>query len=261
MASGATLVDTNVLLDVLTEDPTWLDWSTTALTAAAEAGPLWINPIVYAEVSVRFSRIEDLEDALPPEDYRRAQLPWEAAFLAGKAFLAYRREGGTKTSTLPDFSIGAHAAIAGVSLLTRDDRRYRTYFPTAPSSRPEPAQQAEMLHRSVHQRRKPLLLHQFGGRLYGPRSGPCQGSRRAASTSASPPPASRSVITTGRTRPLSGACYIGPSRSPETGERRREVPQPAATHQHGLFSINTQRSCRRLNSNSARASPGIIGSC
>lgn len=128
--AAATLVDTNVLLDVLTEDPVWLEWSADALAAAAESGPLWINPIVYAEVSVRFSRIEDLEAAFPPQDYRRAQLPWEAGFLAGKAFVQYRRSGGTKTSTLPDFYIGAHAAIANVALLTRDSGRYATYFPT-----------------------------------------------------------------------------------------------------------------------------------
>ena len=127
---AATLVDTNVLLDVLTEDPVWLEWSAEALVEAAESGPLWINPIIYAEVSVRFSRIEDLEAALPTQDYRRAQLPWEAGFLAGKAFVQYRRNGGTKTSTLPDFYIGAHAAIAEVKLLTRDSRRYATYFPS-----------------------------------------------------------------------------------------------------------------------------------
>ena len=127
---AATLVDTNVLLDVLTEDPVWLEWSAEALVEAAESGPLWINPIIYAEVSVRFSRIEDLEAALPTQDYRRAQLPWEAGFLAGKAFVQYRRNGGTKTSTLPDFYIGAHAAIAEVTLLTRDSRRYATYFPS-----------------------------------------------------------------------------------------------------------------------------------
>lgn len=126
----ACLVDTNVLLDVLTEDPVWLEWSSNALAAAAESGPLWINPIVYAEVSVRFSRIEDLEAAIPPQDYRRAQLPWEAGFLAGKAFVHYRRSGGTKASPLPDFYIGAHAAISNVTLLTRDSSRYETYFPT-----------------------------------------------------------------------------------------------------------------------------------
>lgn len=125
-----TLVDANVLLDVLTDDPIWGPWSASALEVVAESGPVWINPIIYAEASVRFSRIEDAEDALPPEDYRRAPLPWEAAFLAGKAFLAYRRRGGARTSPLPDFFIGAHAAVADLTLLTRDGSRYETYFPT-----------------------------------------------------------------------------------------------------------------------------------
>jgi hypothetical protein len=124
-----TLVDSNVLLDVISEDPTWLAWSLDALASAAEAGPLWIDPIVYAEVSVRFSRIEDVEDALPAEDFRRAALPWEAAFLAGKAYREYRRRGGPRRSALPDLYIGAHAAVAGLALLTRDVGRYRTYFP------------------------------------------------------------------------------------------------------------------------------------
>jgi predicted nucleic acid-binding protein len=127
---AGTLVDSNVLLDILTEDATWLDWSSGALAAAAEAGPLYINPIVYAEVSVRFSRIEDLEEVLAPEDFRRAALPWTAAFLAGKAFFAYRRNRGTASIPLPDFFIGAHAAVEGFGLLTRDPSRYRTYFPT-----------------------------------------------------------------------------------------------------------------------------------
>ena len=129
MAMG-TLVDTNVLLDVLTGDPVWLSWSSGSLAEAAEAGPLLINPIIYAEVSIRFSRVEDLDDALSPQDFRRAQLPWEAAFLAGKAFLDYRRHRGAKSSTLPDFFIGAHAAVDDLRLLTRDASRYRTYFPT-----------------------------------------------------------------------------------------------------------------------------------
>jgi predicted nucleic acid-binding protein len=124
------LVDANVLLDVLTEDPVWLSWSLEALAEAAETGPLLINPIIYAEVSVRFSTIEDLEEALPPQDYRRVPVPWAAAFLAGKAFLDYRRHGGARSSTLPDFFIGAHAAVDQLALLTRDDARYRTYFPT-----------------------------------------------------------------------------------------------------------------------------------
>lgn len=125
-----TLVDTNVLLDVFTEDPAWFEWSSTALAEAAEAGPLWVNPLIYAEVSVRFSRIEDLEEALPASEFGRAQLPWEAAFLAGKAFVQYRRSGGTKASTLPDFYIGAHSAVADLALLSRDGGRYRSYFPS-----------------------------------------------------------------------------------------------------------------------------------
>ena len=129
MVAG-TLVDSNVLLDVLTEDPAWLGWSLDALAEAAEAGPLLINPIIYAEVSLRFSTIEELEDALPPGDFRRAALPCAAAFLAAKAFHRYRRRGGARTSTLPDFFIGAHAAVDGLALLTRDPARYRSYFPT-----------------------------------------------------------------------------------------------------------------------------------
>lgn len=125
-----TLVDSNVLLDVLTDDDQWSNWSFAALARAAEAGPLNINQIIYAEVSIRFERIEDLEEALPAGDFRRLSLPWESAFLAGKAFLRYRRAGGTRTSTLPDFYIGAHAAVAGLDLLTRDARRYAAYFPT-----------------------------------------------------------------------------------------------------------------------------------
>jgi predicted nucleic acid-binding protein len=125
-----TLVDSNILLDILTEDPVWKDWSSTTLAEAAETGPLYINPVIYSEVSIRFTTIEALEDALPHEDYRRQPIPWTAAFLAGKAFLNYRRNQGTKSTTLPDFFIGAHAAIAELQLLTRDASRYRTYFPT-----------------------------------------------------------------------------------------------------------------------------------
>ncbi|MEX2625716.1 MAG: type II toxin-antitoxin system VapC family toxin [Ilumatobacteraceae bacterium] len=126
----ATLVDANVLLDVLTEDPEWLSWSSAALERAAETGPLAVNPIIYSEVSVRFSRIEDLDAVLPPADFRRLPLPWEAAFLAGKAFVRYRRSGGERSAPLPDFFIGAHAAVSGLELFTRDAARFRTYFPT-----------------------------------------------------------------------------------------------------------------------------------
>ena len=127
---AGTLVASHVLLDILTEDPRFLDWSIDALADAAEAGPLYINPIVYSEVSIRFSTVEALEDALPSQDYQREPIPWAAAFLAGKVFLDYRRNKGTKSTTLPDFFIGAHAAVAGLALLTRDVGRYRTYFPT-----------------------------------------------------------------------------------------------------------------------------------
>jgi predicted nucleic acid-binding protein len=135
--AAGTLVDSNVLLDILTEDPAWKDWSGGALADAAEAGPLYINPIVYSEVSIRFTTIEAIEDALPSEDYRREPIPWAAAFLAGKVFLDYRRNKGTKSTTLPDFFIGAHAAVTGLDLLTRDVGRYQTYFPTVTLIAPE----------------------------------------------------------------------------------------------------------------------------
>lgn len=123
------LVDSNVILDILTEDPKWFSWSASVIAQYSEEGRLWINSIIYAEVSVGFSRIEELELALPPTIFRRAELPWEAAFLAGKAFLNYRKRSGQKSSPLPDFYIGAHAAIADFILITRDHARYGTYFP------------------------------------------------------------------------------------------------------------------------------------
>lgn len=126
----STLVDTNVLLDVLTNDPVWFDWSAAALEQALDRGPVVIDPIVFAEVSIGFERLEDLDDALPVTHFVREPLPWAAGFLAGKAFVAYRRRGGAKTAPLPDFYIGAHAAVAGHALLTRDRERYSTYFPT-----------------------------------------------------------------------------------------------------------------------------------
>ena len=127
---AGTLVDSNVILDVLTEDTEWGDWSAEMLAEAARSGRLAINPIIYAEVSVCFERIEDLDDALPESYYRRLPLPFEAAFLTGQCFLKYRKRGGTRPTPLPDFYIGAHAALAGLTLLTRDPKRYRTYFPT-----------------------------------------------------------------------------------------------------------------------------------
>lgn len=124
-----TLVDSNVLIDVLTTDELWGGWSSEALADAAEAGRVTINPIVYAEVSVGFERIERCEQALSHLGLDRREVPWPAAFLAGKAFQHYRRRGGARRSPLPDFFIGAHAAVAGMRLLTRDGARYRDYFP------------------------------------------------------------------------------------------------------------------------------------
>ena len=125
-----TLVDSNVLLDIATNDAAWFEWSSQALESAANESPLAINAIIYAEVSIGFQRIEDLESAIPSSLFRRDALPFEAAFLAGKAFLQYRRRGGGRAAPLPDFYIGAHAAVAGFRLLTRDPKRYQTYFPS-----------------------------------------------------------------------------------------------------------------------------------
>src|SRR5438105_14270571 len=126
---AAILIDSNVLLDLMTEDGRWFSWSAEALQQAADRYRRVVNPVIYAEVSIRYSRIEDLDAALPRATFDREAIPYEAAFLAGKSFLAYRKRGGTRRSPLPDFFIGAHAAVAGYRLLTRDARRYRTYFP------------------------------------------------------------------------------------------------------------------------------------
>lgn len=123
------LVDSNVILDVATEDPTWLDWSAGELARAANSSRLAINPLIYAEVSIGYERIEDLDRVLPTDVFVRLPLPWSAAFLAGKCFIAYRDRGGVRCSPLPDFYIGAHAAVEGMALLTRDPRPYRTYLP------------------------------------------------------------------------------------------------------------------------------------
>ena len=125
----STLVDSNVLLDILDEDEEWMDWSASMLADAARRGPLIINQLIFAEASVTLDTVEELEEALPASYFVHEALPWEAAFLAGKAFAAYRRRGGSKRSPLPDFYIGAHAAVAGHTLLTRDPRRYQSYFP------------------------------------------------------------------------------------------------------------------------------------
>ncbi len=126
---ATTLVDTNVLFDYLSEDSEWFEWSAAMIADAAENGTLAINPIIFAEVSVRYDRVDDIERALPSDYFIRAPLPWDAAFLAAKAFERHRRRVGMKRSPLPDFFIGAHAAVTGMTLLTRDARRYRTYFP------------------------------------------------------------------------------------------------------------------------------------
>jgi hypothetical protein len=123
------VVDSNVILDIVTEDKKWFTWSSEALAQYSETHVLVINPVIYSEVSIGFDRIEDVEAVLSPMLFRRDPIPWEAAFLAGKCFLQYRKKGGGKRSPLPDFFIGAHAAVLGISLLTRDASRYRTYFP------------------------------------------------------------------------------------------------------------------------------------
>jgi len=125
----AVLVDTNVVIDYLNQEGAWFDWSAAMLGEAFGRGPVAINPVIYAEVASGYDAIEDVEAALPRDYFTYLPLPWEAAFLAGRCFTRYRRRGGAKTSALPDFFIGAHAAVAGLTLLTRDARRYRTYFP------------------------------------------------------------------------------------------------------------------------------------
>ena len=125
-----TFVDTNVLLDLVTDDPAWADWSLRQLEMASFKGPLIINDVVYAELSVRFGRIEDLESVLADAGLTVAPLPRAALFLAGKVFQKYRAAGGSRTGVLPDFFIGAHAAIERHQILTRDIARYRTYFPS-----------------------------------------------------------------------------------------------------------------------------------
>jgi predicted nucleic acid-binding protein len=123
------LVDTNVLLDLVTHDPNWAEWSVARLEEAALAGQLLINDVVYAEMSIRYRRIEDLDAMLAEAMIEIAPTPRPALFLAGKAFQRYRAAGGTRTGVLPDFFIGAHAAVEGWQLLTRDTGRYRSYFP------------------------------------------------------------------------------------------------------------------------------------
>jgi predicted nucleic acid-binding protein len=134
---AATLVDSNVLIDVLSGNAEWAEWSEGAIRQAGAQGPLVINEVIYAEVSARYSRIEVFDRELAADIFQREHTPWPAAFLAGKAFVEYRRRGGRRRSPLPDFFIGAHAAVAGLRLLTRDPGRYRTYFPTLDLIAPE----------------------------------------------------------------------------------------------------------------------------
>jgi len=133
----AVLVDTNVLVDVAVRDPHWLVWSRSQLMRLAREEPLVINPIIYSEFSVRYTNRDEVEELLPQSDFHRESLPWAAAFAAGVAFRIYRRAGGGRDRVLPDFLIGAHAAIRNHTILTRDPKGYRTYFPDVPLISPE----------------------------------------------------------------------------------------------------------------------------
>lgn len=132
------LVDTNIFVDLWTRDPAWADWSEEALASAAEAGPLGINPIIYAELCLGFDRESQLEETLAEAGVRRLALPYHAAWPAARAFAAYRKRGGRRSAPLPDFFIGAHALVEGLTLLTRDPRRYRSYFPGLRLIAPKP---------------------------------------------------------------------------------------------------------------------------
>jgi len=123
------MVDSCVLLDVFTEDPRWFEWSSDALARQADRGTLVVNPVIYAEISVRVERIEDLESLLTPPVFEYRPVPREAAFLAAKCFVRYRRRGGTRVLPLPELFIGAHAAVEGLTVITRDPRRIRQHFP------------------------------------------------------------------------------------------------------------------------------------
>lgn len=131
------LVDTNVLVDILENDPEWADWSIAQLQAQSKVHRLVINPVIYSELSLTFSTVEALDQALDGMKLRMLEIPKPALFLAGKAFVQYRRSGGVKNNVLGDFFIGAHAAVKGLPLLTRDTRRYRNYFPSVRLVAPE----------------------------------------------------------------------------------------------------------------------------
>lgn len=134
-----TLVDTNVLLDLVTNDARFVDWSIAQLEAASLRGPIIINDVIYAELSVRYIEIERLDAFIEEAVLQHDPIPREALFLAGKAFLAYRKSGGTKSGVLPDFFLGAHAAVLEIPILTRDVARFRTYFPTVDLITPDSA--------------------------------------------------------------------------------------------------------------------------
>jgi len=130
MANRYVLVDSNIILDIVLEDKNWFKWSCETLLDLSDEAIFIINPIIYAEVSIGFDKIEEFEDAVPDTFFQRESIPWEAGFLAGKCFLKYRRSGGVKRTTLPDFFIGAHAAVRKYELISRDVSRYRSYFPS-----------------------------------------------------------------------------------------------------------------------------------
>ena len=130
------LIDSNVLIDIWTRDERWGEWSSRNLAACLQAGPVGINPVIYAELSLGFQTERDLNEAVGVVSVTKLPLPSEAAFPAGRAYLAYRRRGGTRRSPLPDFFIGAHAETAGLPLLTRDVGRFQSYFPAVRLSSP-----------------------------------------------------------------------------------------------------------------------------
>ena len=131
------LVDSNIILDIFLDDPDWAEWSEAALSEYSIHTPLYINPIIYTEISIGFKKIEELETALLKGGFQMLEIPKEALFLAGKAFLKYKRSKGVKNSPLPDFFIGAQAAVLDLELITRDTKRYQTYFPTVKIISPE----------------------------------------------------------------------------------------------------------------------------
>ncbi len=126
---SSTLIDSNVLIDLFDDESEWQGWSDAMIHAAAGRGDVIINPLIFAEVSAGFDTFEDTDALLTERFFKREPLPWEAAFIAGRAFWLYRQRGGSRSSPLRDFYIGAHAAVAGHTLLTRDARRYHHYFP------------------------------------------------------------------------------------------------------------------------------------